>query len=62
MFFAVRLQQALPAVNDEINYEGMDELTAQLKDVMNYLVEKEQSLFSTRNYGIAPPDYHRRAI
>ncbi|KAK6631423.1 hypothetical protein RUM43_000204 [Polyplax serrata] len=46
----------------ELNERSTSLLLAMLQDVLKYLYTNAGSLFSIQNYGIAPPEYHRKTV
>ncbi|KAL0270720.1 UNVERIFIED_CONTAM: hypothetical protein PYX00_008029 [Menopon gallinae] len=46
----------------ELNERSTSVLLAMLQDVLKYMYTNAGSLFSVQNYGIAPPEYHRKTI
>ncbi|EEB16037.1 conserved hypothetical protein [Pediculus humanus corporis] len=46
----------------ELNERSTTLLLAMLQDVLKYLYTNAGSLFSIQNYGIAPPEYHRKTV
>lgn len=49
-------------VYTELNEKSIDRLLTIFQDILKYLIINAGSLFSVQNYGIAPPEYHRKTI
>lgn len=49
-------------VYTELNEKSIDRLLTIFQDILKYLIINAGSLFSIQNYGIAPPEYHRKTM
>lgn len=59
-YFSVKIGTVLAYT--ELNERSTSVLLAMLQDVLKYMYTNAGSLFSAQNYGIAPPEYHRKTI
>ncbi|KAL0270723.1 UNVERIFIED_CONTAM: hypothetical protein PYX00_008030 [Menopon gallinae] len=46
----------------ELNERSINVLLAMLQDILKFMQINAGTLFSVQNYGIAPPEYHRKTI